>query len=94
MRKPAIVQRVINSQINEIVGGGQREAIPPDMLPAEARPRAPRDHDDDADDDAATSADTPPFGVSSAGHVPKPGPSVNRRAARRRVPLPSRFATG
>jgi uncharacterized membrane protein YdbT with pleckstrin-like domain len=28
MRKPAVVQRVINSQINEIVGGGQREAIP------------------------------------------------------------------
>ena len=39
MRKPAIVQRVINSQINEIVGGGQREAIPHDMLPAEARRR-------------------------------------------------------
>ena len=42
MRKPAVVQRVINSQINEIVGGGRREPIPHDMLPAEAR-RAPRD---------------------------------------------------
>ena len=28
MRKPAVVQRVINSQINEIVGGGQREIDP------------------------------------------------------------------
>ena len=28
MRKPAVVQRVINSQINEIVGGGRREPIP------------------------------------------------------------------
>ncbi len=33
MRKPAVVQRVINSQINEIVGGGRREAIPSDMQP-------------------------------------------------------------
>ena len=37
MRKPAIVQRVINSQINEIVGGGQREPIPEDMLPFDER---------------------------------------------------------
>ena len=37
MRKPAIVQRVINSQINEIVGGGHREPIPPDMLPFDER---------------------------------------------------------
>jgi membrane protein YdbS with pleckstrin-like domain len=33
MRKPAVVQRVINSQINEIVGGGRREMIPSDMQP-------------------------------------------------------------
>ena len=33
MRKPAVVQRVINSQINEIVGGGRREAIPAEMQP-------------------------------------------------------------
>ena len=37
MRKPAIVQRVVNSQINEIVGGGRREPVPHDMLPADAR---------------------------------------------------------
>ena len=67
MRKPAIVQRVINSQINEIVGGGQREAIPHDMLPAEARRAASRDHDDDADRARGAEADTPPFGVSTPG---------------------------
>ena len=33
MRKPAVVQRVLNSQINEIVGGGRREAIPAEMQP-------------------------------------------------------------
>ena len=47
MRKPAIVQRVINSQINEIVGGGQREPIPEYMLPFDER-RAAR-HDRDAE---------------------------------------------
>jgi membrane protein YdbS with pleckstrin-like domain len=34
VRRPAVVQRVINSQINEIVGGGRREAVPGDMLPS------------------------------------------------------------
>jgi membrane protein YdbS with pleckstrin-like domain len=67
MRKPAIVQRVINSQINEIVGGGQREAIPHDMLPAEARRAAQRD---DVDEDRGAEHDTPPFGVRTAGTAP------------------------
>jgi membrane protein YdbS with pleckstrin-like domain len=75
MRKPAVVQRVINSQLNEIVGGGRREAIPADMQPRD-RHGAPyaddryRDdeegrHDTDAHgyDDAH---DTPPFGVGGA----------------------------
>jgi membrane protein YdbS with pleckstrin-like domain len=63
MRRPAIVQRVINSQINEIVGGGQREAIPPDMLPPEARRIAERNvQGDDQHDDQH---DTPPFGVTT-----------------------------
>jgi len=61
MRKPAIVQRVINSQINEIVGGGRREHIPPDMQPYDVRRGPARDddvyeHDDDRagyDDDRA-----------------------------------------
>jgi membrane protein YdbS with pleckstrin-like domain len=72
MRKPAVVQRVINSQINEIVGGGRREAIPHDMQPRD-RYGAPYadDHDDDYDHDDQTgyddAHDTPPFGVGGTG---------------------------
>jgi membrane protein YdbS with pleckstrin-like domain len=73
MRKPAVVQRVINSQINEIVGGGRREAIPADMQPRD-RYGAPYadDHDhDDGDHGDQTgyddAHDTPPFGVGGTG---------------------------
>ena len=69
MRKPAIVQRVINSQINEIVGGGQRESIPFDMLPAEARRVARREQRQEGDDDH----DTPPFGVGATPTTSGPG---------------------
>jgi len=75
MRKPAVVQRVINSQINEIVGGGRREAVPPDMLPYDQRGAARRsDARGETDRD-----DTPPFGVSTtpstapASTAPAPG---------------------
>jgi hypothetical protein len=65
MRKPAVVQRVINSQINEIVGGGHREAIPEDMLPRDQRDRRRRDdYDDDTDQH-----DTPPFGVTASAQA-------------------------
>jgi membrane protein YdbS with pleckstrin-like domain len=74
MRKPAVVQRVINSQINEIVGGGRREAIPADMQPRD-RYGAPYaddrddDHDDDHDEQTGydDAHDTPPFGVGGTG---------------------------
>jgi membrane protein YdbS with pleckstrin-like domain len=79
MRKPAIVQRVINSQINEIVGGGEREAVPEDMLPRDQRHlRRHDDYDHDADDHDADDHhdgyddddhdrhDTPPFGVGGS----------------------------
>ncbi|MGD0749309.1 MAG: PH domain-containing protein [Acidimicrobiales bacterium] len=57
MRKPAIVQRVINSQINEIVGGGQREPIPEYMLPFDERRAARHDHGaDHADTDHGDTA--------------------------------------
>jgi hypothetical protein len=48
MRKPAVVQRVLNSQINEIVGGGRREAIPASMQPRDRHgaPYADRDTDE------------------------------------------------
>jgi membrane protein YdbS with pleckstrin-like domain len=62
MRKPAVVQRVINSQINEIVGGGHREPIPSDMLPYDERGAARRRDQDDGYDEH----DTPPFGVGAS----------------------------
>jgi membrane protein YdbS with pleckstrin-like domain len=77
MRKPAVVQRVINSQINEIVGGGRREAIPADMQPRDrygapyADPEAdPGDHHADGD-----THDTPPFGVGGEASTSSPAPS-------------------
>ena len=77
MRKPAVVQRVINSQINEIVGGGRREAIPADMQPHD-RYGAPY-----ADAGRTMTADdTPPFGVGGADLDPGSGPQ--RCRARRR----------
>jgi hypothetical protein len=69
MRKPAVVQRVINSQINEIVGGGRREAIPDDMLPRDHRSRHHRDDYDTYHD--TDQHDTPPFGVG--GSAPASG---------------------
>jgi hypothetical protein len=83
MRKPAIVQRVINSQINEIVGGGRREPIPPDMQPYDVRRGPARDddvyeHDDDRDgydDRDHADDDTPPFGVHVAPTTSTPQPT-------------------
>jgi hypothetical protein len=94
MRKPAVVQRVINSQINEIVGGGRREAIPEDMQPRDryGAPYARRDERDehDARDDQYDDAhDTPPFGVGGVstdpGYAPSAGPSE---------PVPTAGTTG
>jgi membrane protein YdbS with pleckstrin-like domain len=64
MRKPAVVQRVINSQINEIVGGGQREAVPDDMRPYDPHPPPsfPIEHLTDPE----FSDDTPPFGMAGS----------------------------
>ena len=96
MRKPAIVQRVINSQINEIVGGGHREPIPADMLPREQRGsgrHAPDDYYDERPHGAPNDQhDTPPFGVGGVGdrgdhHQHRPAPP--KRPARRRPPRPA-----
>ncbi len=74
VRKPAIVQRVINSQINEIVGGGSREPVPEDMLPAssEGRPRYDTSpstggarRDTSSEYEYEYDHDTPPFGVEA-----------------------------
>jgi len=93
MRKPALVQRVINSQINEIVGGGRREAIPTDMLPFDERGRARRRAENDEYDDRHEH-DTPLFGVgaTSADESTTPGgpgtePGPAGRAAGGAVPF-------
>jgi membrane protein YdbS with pleckstrin-like domain len=61
VRKPAVVQRVINSQINEIVGGGEREPIPEDMLPFDQRSRRGRTEDTAE----VEQHNTPPFGQTA-----------------------------
>jgi membrane protein YdbS with pleckstrin-like domain len=68
VRKPAIVQRVVNSQINELTGGGSREQAPSDMVPDDWRPRHSRQHE----------PDTPPFGtpaVDPTEPCPTPTPT-------------------
>jgi membrane protein YdbS with pleckstrin-like domain len=94
MRRPAVVQRVLNSQINEIVGGGRREAIPAELQPRDRHgaPYADRDtdqhrgddgrRDDEERDDEAH--DTPPFGV---------GAGVQAQVPPRGAPSPASPAT-
>jgi membrane protein YdbS with pleckstrin-like domain len=78
VRQPAVVQRVLNSQINEIVGGGVREQVPFDMLPFDQRDaarRAARDNQDQHDQADGAAHDTPPFGQDAVGgddDVPPP----------------------
>jgi membrane protein YdbS with pleckstrin-like domain len=58
VRKPAIVQRVINGQINELVGGGNAEPIP-----GELRNVSVRSSGRARSDPPPPVHDTPPFGV-------------------------------
>jgi hypothetical protein len=74
VRKPAIVQRVINSQINELVGGGAREPLPEEMRPyvpkfADPRTAQPR------------SEDTPPFGTPAVTADTDAGPDSQPESA-------------
>ena len=82
VRKPVVVQRVLNSLINELVGGGQREEIPADMLPFDERGSRRDDHGDHHNGDEAHDAhDTPPFGQgvvtddTAPGQEPAPAPT-------------------
>ena len=91
MRKPAVVQRVINSQINEIVGGGRREAIPEDMLPYDQRGRNRRDDYGNADESGHLDAhqlDTPPFGVNPTSPGPAAEPTDPGSSAASKVAPP------
>jgi membrane protein YdbS with pleckstrin-like domain len=89
MRRPAVVQRVINSQINEIVGGGRREPIPSDMQP---RDRHGAPYAEQPEQDEHDTHDTPPFGVP-AGAQPDPaaGAPTDPGAAATTAPAPARF---
>ena len=99
MRKPAVVQRVLNSQINEIVGGGRREAIPAEMQPRDRHgaPYADQDTDEHRVEEDRRAAegryedahDTPPFGVGAG--VPAPAPAPSGRSA---PPSPPPAASG
>jgi len=66
VRKPNIVQRVINAQINELIGGGAAEPIP-----AEFQPKRPHGgHEEDH------VHDTPPFGTPAVEDDPAGEPSA------------------
>jgi membrane protein YdbS with pleckstrin-like domain len=56
VRKPAVVQRVINGQINQLTGGGAAEPIPAELRQVGTRPARPGP-------DLGRENDTPPFGV-------------------------------
>jgi membrane protein YdbS with pleckstrin-like domain len=74
VRKPSIVQRVVNSQINELVGCGTAEPIPAELRDIDVRSSRSRSVPDDG-------PDTPPFGVPAVtaedhGDVgPRPAPA-------------------
>lgn len=80
VRKPAVVQRVINSQINELVGGGEREPIPSELHPHGHPPVVHRPP-------TRRSDDTPP--VRHRRRRPR-RPRPNRRSRRSRRPRRSR----
>jgi len=57
IRKPTILQRVINGQINELVGGGSAEPIPAELRSIDLRSSRSRDIPSES------GPETPPFGV-------------------------------
>jgi hypothetical protein len=65
VRKPAIVQRVINGQINALVGGGTAEPIPSELRQHDLRRSAP-------DPPGPHPGDTPPLGTPVVGAEPEP----------------------
>jgi membrane protein YdbS with pleckstrin-like domain len=77
VRKPAVVQRVINGQINELVGGGNAEPIPAELRQIDSRsnrsrtrqgaPEPEPEYEDEYEDryepERETESKTPPFGI-------------------------------
>jgi membrane protein YdbS with pleckstrin-like domain len=66
VRKPAIVQRVINGQINELTGGGQAEPVPQELLQASVHR-----HRQAQTVPKPAAHDTPPFGVPAVADEPR-----------------------
>jgi hypothetical protein len=86
VRKPAIVQRVLNSQINEVVGGGVREDVPESMRPHDA-PRYRDEPPHPPETPTPTTLrrdDTPPFGQEPVASVEPTDP---------RTPMPQPGST-
>jgi membrane protein YdbS with pleckstrin-like domain len=79
VRKPAVVQRVINSQINELTGGGAAEPIPEELRPREPHPppapasSAPSPSSPPPPSSRPRSDDTPPYGIPTVDHEPESG---------------------
>ena len=93
MRKPAVVQRVLNSQINEIVGGGRREAIPAEMQPRDRHGAPYADQDTDERSRAMTSTTTrtrTTRPLSASMRAPRPRSRPRAPPPRRRPPPPRR----
>jgi membrane protein YdbS with pleckstrin-like domain len=61
VRKPAIVQRVVNGQINELCGGGSAEPIPLELQQIDSRSHRSRARQGEPEPDPDPV--TPPFGV-------------------------------
>ena len=79
VRKPAIVQRVINGKINELTAGAPAEAIPDELRDIDSRVKRAGASGRQVDD-------TPPFGVPAVSA--ERGPRARCRAPDRRGPPP------
>jgi membrane protein YdbS with pleckstrin-like domain len=97
VRKPAIVQRVINGQINELVGGGNAEPIPAELRQIDSRSSRARARNGRVDDDGTN---TPPFGVPAVSGDDRsddptypPGPASASAPAPAPEPGPAPAAT-
>jgi membrane protein YdbS with pleckstrin-like domain len=83
VRKPGIVQRVVNAQINELVGGGAAEPVPAELRPNLPHPppaAAPR-----SDDTPPSGTPTVPSGFASQYDTEPSAPSSTPASA----PAPS-----
>jgi len=74
VRKPAIVQRVINSQINELVGGGSREEAPEELRPRTRPPEEPYFEDTPPSGQAAVPPAIPAEPAPAPTGLPPPPP--------------------